>query len=36
MAIAFWLVWLVVIGFGFLLLAICGLLFEYQRSHAAH
>jgi len=36
LAVAFWLVWLVVIGFGFLLLAICGLLFEYQRSHAAH
>ena len=35
-AVAFWLVWLLVIGFGFLLLAICGLLFEYQRAHAAH
>ncbi len=32
-AIAFWLVWLVVIGLGFLLLAVCGLLFEYQRAH---
>lgn len=35
-AIAYWLVWLVVIGFGFLLLAVCGLLFEYQRAHADH
>lgn len=35
-AVAFWLVWLLVIGFGFLLLAICGLLFEYQRAHVAH
>lgn len=32
-AIAYWLVWLVVIGIGFLMLAICGLLFEYQRAH---
>ena len=35
-AVAFWLVWLLVIGLGFLLLAICGLLFEYQRPHASH
>ncbi len=35
-AIAYWLVWLVVIGFGFLMLAICGLVFEYQRPRASH
>lgn len=31
-AIAFWLVWLLVIGLGFLMLGICGLLFEHQRN----
>jgi ascorbate-specific PTS system EIIC-type component UlaA len=35
-AIAFWLVWLIVIGFGFLFLALTGWLFEFQRAHAAH
>lgn len=33
-AIAFWLVWMIVMGFGFLLLALTGWLFEYQRAHA--
>jgi ascorbate-specific PTS system EIIC-type component UlaA len=36
LAIAFWLVWLMVIGFGFLFLALTGWLFEFQRGHAAH
>jgi hypothetical protein len=35
-AIAFWLVWLLVIGFGFLFLALTGWLFEFQRAHAEH
>lgn len=35
-AIAFWLVWMIVIGAGFLFLALTGWLFEYQRAHAAH
>lgn len=35
-AIAFWLVWMIVMGFGFLFLALTGWLFEYQRAHAAH
>lgn len=35
-AVAFWLVWLLVIGAGFLLLAVMGLLFEYQRRYASH
>lgn len=32
--IAFWLVWLMVIGFSFLFLALWGWLSEYQRSHS--
>lgn len=36
MAVAYWLVWLLVIGFGFLMMAICGLLFEYQRKYGGH
>jgi hypothetical protein len=35
-ATAFLLVWMMVIAAGFLLMAICGLLFEYYRSPAAH
>ena len=35
-ALAFWLVWLIVIGIGFLLLTIMCLLFEYQRGYASH
>lgn len=35
-AVAFWLVWLIVIGFGFLFLALTGWLFEFQRGHVAH
>jgi hypothetical protein len=35
-AVAFWLVWLLVIGAGFLLMTIMGLLFEYQRRYASH
>jgi fatty acid desaturase len=33
-ATAFWLVWLLVIGVVFLMVAICGLLFEYHRRPA--
>lgn len=36
LAVAFWLVWMLVMGFGFLFLALAGWLFEYQRPHAAH
>lgn len=36
LAIAFWLVWMIVIGAGLLFLALTGWLFEYQRAHAAH
>lgn len=36
LAVAFWMVWLIVMGFGFLFLALCGWLFEYQRAHAEH
>jgi len=35
-AVAFWMVWLIVMGFGFLFLAVAGWLFEYQRAHASH
>lgn len=35
-ATAFLLVWLMIIATGFLLMAICGLLFEYHRRPAAH
>lgn len=35
-ALAFGLWWLVVIAAAFLVMTICGLLFEYQRAHAAH
>jgi hypothetical protein len=35
-AVAFWEIWLVVIGAGFLLMAVMGLLFEYQRRYASH
>lgn len=35
-AIAFWLVWLMVMGFGFLFMALAGWLFEYQRGHVEH
>lgn len=34
LATAFLLVWLMILMVGFLLLSICGLLFEYQRSYA--
>lgn len=36
LAVAFWLVWMIVIGGGLLFLALTGWLFEYQRAHAAH
>jgi hypothetical protein len=35
-ATAFLIVWMMVIATGFLLMAICGLLFEYHRSPTAH
>lgn len=35
-ATAFLLVWLMIIAAAFLVMAICGLLFEYQRAHVAH
>ena len=35
-AMAFWLIWLVIIAIGFLLMSICGLLFEYHRRPAEH
>ncbi len=35
-ATAFLLVWLMIIAAGFLLMAICGLLFEYHRRPATH
>ena len=35
-ATAFLLVWMMVIAAGFLLMAICGLLFEYHRVPADH
>lgn len=35
-ATAFWMVWLMIIGAGFLMMAICGFLFEYHRGHTAH
>lgn len=35
-AIAFWIVWLMVMGFGFILMFLSGWLFEYQRAHADH
>lgn len=35
-SIAFWQVWLLVMGLGFLFLALTGWLFEYQRAHASH
>jgi len=35
-ATAFLLVWLMVIAAAFLIMAICGLLFEYQRAHVQH
>lgn len=33
---AFLLIWLMLIAIIFLLMSICGLLFEYQRAHAEH
>lgn len=35
-AVAFWLVWLLVIAVGFLMMGVMGLLFEYQRRYASH
>jgi len=35
-ALALWQVWLMIICIGFLLLAICGLLFEYHKKPHAH
>ncbi len=35
-AMAFWLIWLMIIAIGFLLMSICGLLFEYHRRPAEH
>lgn len=35
-AIAFWLVWLLVIGLGLVMMALAGWLFEYQRGHVEH
>ncbi len=35
-ATAYFLVWLMVIGIGFLMFAICGLVFEYHRRPAHH
>jgi len=35
-AMAFWLIWLMIIAVGFLLMSICGLLFEYHRRPAEH
>lgn len=35
-AVAYWLFWMIVMGFGFLFLALTGWLFEYQRAHADH
>ncbi|RIJ76336.1 cytochrome c oxidase subunit 4 [Nakamurella silvestris] len=35
-ATAFLLVWLMVIAAAFLIMSICGLLFEYQRAHVQH
>jgi hypothetical protein len=35
-AVAFWLVWLLVIAAGLLIMTVMGLLFEYQRRYASH
>lgn len=35
-AVAFWLVWLLVIAASLLLMTVMGLLFEYQRRYASH
>jgi hypothetical protein len=35
-ALAYFLVWLMVIGVGFLLFSVCGLVFEYHRRPAHH
>ena len=35
-AMAYGLWWLVVVAIGFLVMAVCGLLFEFQRAHVQH
>ncbi len=35
-ATAFLMIWLMVVGATFLIMSICGLLFEYQRAHVEH
>lgn len=35
-AVAFWLVWMLILGIGFLLMTLCGLLFEFQRRYSSH